>query len=183
MWGTAGASQHAMAQTDAILPDDDAFTPVLVSGILAGLSGGVAGMFMTSLAALLRGDGLGRPVRLVAAGLMGRDALDRDNAIPAAILGVLLTLVAAAALGVLFGWLRRKELRTHLLMAEGIGFGLVIFAAVHLVLPYVDPTMAQMQPRVPMAIGYAVFGLCLALIAPLRTGRLRPDEVVRASLA
>ena len=60
---------------------------------------------------------------------------------------------------------------------------IVIFAAVHLVLPYPDPTMSAMQPRVPLAIAYALFGACLSLEAPLRTGTLRPDEAVRASLA
>jgi hypothetical protein len=163
--------------------EDDATTPVLVSGVLAGLAGGVVGLSITAISALFRGVGLTTPARLVAASLMGREALDRDNAMPALLLGALLTLVGAAAFGALFAWIRRRELRTRLLAVEGVGFGLVLFAAVHLVLPYIDPTMAMLQPRIPLAIAYALFGLCLALEAPLRVGTLRPDEAVRASLA
>lgn len=171
-----------LARTSAPL-EDDATTPVLVSGILAGLAGGVVGLAVTAASALFRGVGATVPARLVAASLMGREALDRDNAMPALLLGSLLTLVGAAALGALFAWIRRRELRTKLLAIEGVGFGLVIFAAVHLVLPFLDPTMAAMQPRIPMAIAYALFGACLSLEAPLRTGAIRPDEVVRHSMA
>ncbi|MGZ5969272.1 MAG: hypothetical protein ACXWP4_16475, partial [Polyangiales bacterium] len=145
--------------------------------------GGVVGMSVTAFAALFRGDGPTMPTRLVAASLMGREALDRENVLPALLLGGLLTLVASAALGALFARIRRRELRTKLLAIEGVGFGLVMFAVVHLVLPLLDPTMAMLQPRIPLAIAYAIFGACLSLEAPLRVGSVRPDAVVRGSLA
>jgi hypothetical protein len=173
-----------MGRNELIDSGDDATTPILVSGVLAGSCGGLAGMSVTSLAALIAGHGPLYPAKLVAAALMGSDALDRANALPAAFLGTLVTLVAASAAGVLFAWLRRREWRFRVLVLEGVGFGLVVFAALRFTLPYLDPLMAARQPMIPLAIAYALFGAALSMELPLRIGSLRFDDAMaRESLA
>lgn len=163
-------------------PLDDSTTPVLVCGVLSGLAGAVVGMVPLGLYFLIRGDGLTWPARLVAAALMGHDALERDNAMGATLLGVLLTLMVAAAAGILFTWLRRREPRFRLLIAEGAGFGLVLFGAMWLTLPYLNPVMHARMPWFALAASYALFGATLALELPLRVGSisLDPDEVRRS---
>lgn len=163
---------------------DDTTTPVVVCGVLAGLAGGVLGMIPSALVALVRGEGPSYPSKLVAAALMGRDALANENALGASMLGVLVTVVAASAAGAAFTWMRRREARFKLLVAEGIGFGLVLFGVLWAALPLLDPTMAARQSMVALAISYAVFGAALSLQLPLRIGSLdvTDPERVRASL-
>jgi hypothetical protein len=167
-------------------PLDDTTTPVLVCGVLAGLAGAVAGMVPLGLFFLIRGDGVTMPARLVAASLMGRDALERDNTMAATLLGLLITIIAASAAGALFTFLRRREARFRLLIAEGVGFGLVLFGALWLTLPYLNPVMFTQMPWVALAISYAIFGATLASELPLRVGsvaELNDPESVRRSLS
>jgi len=161
---------------------DDAATPVIVCGALAGLAGAVVGMIPTSIAALIRGDGVTMPAKLVAATLMGLDALDKENGLAATLLGVLLTTMLAACAGALFAWLRRREPRFRLLIAEGVGFALVLFGVVWAIVPYLNPTMHKHQSLVALAISYALYGAVLALELPLRVGSTDPAEA-RASIA
>lgn len=139
-------------------------------------------MVPLGLFSLVRGDGVTMPARLVAASLMGAEALERENAMAATLLGVLITIVAAAAAGALFTWLRRREGRFRLLIAEGIGFSLVLFGALWLTLPYVNPIMYARMPWPALAVAYAIFGAALALELPLRAGSLDPEDV-RQSLS
>jgi hypothetical protein len=165
-------------------PLDDTTTPVLVCGTLAGLAGAVAGMMPIAFISLVRGEGLTMPAKLVAAALMGRDALESDNAMAAVLIGLLITVVAASAAGALFTWLRRREPRFRLLIAEGVGFGLVLFGALWIALPYLNPTMHAHTPWYALALSYTVFGAALALQLPLRVGSTDMDvESVRKSLS
>ncbi len=161
---------------------DDSTTPILVCGVLSGLAGAVVGMVPLGLFFLLRGDGLTWPARLVAAALMGRDAFEHENALGATLLGVLVTLVAASLAGTLFTWLRRREPRFRLLIAEGVGFGLVLFGVLWLTLPYLNPPMYAQMPWLALSSAFALFGATLALELPLRVGSLSldPDEVRRS---
>jgi hypothetical protein len=161
---------------------DDTTTPVIVCGVLAGLAGAVAAMVPTSLASLIHGDGVTMPSRLAAASLMGPDALDRENGLAATLLGVLITTVLAAAAGALFTWMRRREPRFRLLIAEGIGFGLVLFGVTWATAPNLNPTMHHSQSPIILGIAYALFGATLALELPLRVGSI-DTATARASLA
>jgi hypothetical protein len=161
-------------QPEKTTPLDDAATPVIVCGILAGLAGAVVGMIPTALVALIRGDGITMPAKLVAAGLMGPDALELDNGSGATLLGALMTFILAASAGALFAWLRRRETRLRLLMAEGVGFGLVLFGVTRFTLRYLNPTMYEHQSMIALAIAYALFGAALALELPLRVGSPEP---------
>lgn len=155
---------------------DDTTTPVIVCGVLAGLAGAVVGMIPASLVSLIRGDGLTMPARLVAALLMGHDALDRENVLAAALLGMLITTILAGLAGVAFAWLRRGETRFRLLAAEGAGFALVLFGVVWVALPYINPMMYRNQSPIVLAIAYAMFGATLALELPLRAGTIDAKE-------
>ncbi|GAC1575195.1 MAG: hypothetical protein NVS3B20_06890 [Polyangiales bacterium] len=162
---------------------DDALTPVLATGILAGIGGGILGFFVAGVGALAYGHGFLEPPRLVAASLMGSEALMRNNETPAALLGLLIILVGAGILGVFFTWMRRREYRLRWLLLEGVGFALVMFTLLHLLLPYVDPTMAKHQPWPPLLLSFIVFGASLTAQLPLRVGKMTGDvDVVRASL-
>ncbi len=163
-----------MRPPDELAPHEDDDTPVLVSGLLAGIAGGSVGITVTGAFALFSGDPLA-PMKLVAAALMGPASLQSENALPATLLGGLLTVLLAALLGVLFTWLRRRERRMHLLVAEGIGFGLVVYGASYIVMPYLNGTMYAHQPQLPLALAHALFGAALSLELPLRVGP--PDEV------
>lgn len=165
-------------------PLDDTTTPVLVCGVLAGLAGATAGMLTSGVISLVRGEGLVTPAKLVAGSLMGREALESDNAMAATLIGLLLTVIAASAGGALFAWMRRREPRFRLLIAEGIGFGLVLFGAVWIALPHINPVMHAHTPWAALAIAYAVYGAALALELPLRVGSISlPVEEVRRSLS
>lgn len=159
--------------------DDDTTIPVLVCGVLAGLVGGVVGMAPTAVASLVAGEGLGFPNKLVASALMGSDAFVRENSVAATMLGALLTLIVAAVAGAVFAWLRRGEWRVRLLIAEGIGFGLVAFGAVRIALPYVDPALTARGSTVASVLAFALFGASLALELPLRVGSLEVSDPVR----
>ncbi|MBI2392920.1 MAG: hypothetical protein HYV09_25265 [Deltaproteobacteria bacterium] len=163
---------------------DDTTTPVVVCGVLAGLAGGVLGMIPSALVALARGEGLGYPSKLVAASLMGREALANGNALGASMLGALMTVVASSAAGAAFTWLRRREARFKLLVAEGIGFGLVLFGLLWAALPLLDATMAERPSMAALAVSYALFGASLSLQLPLRIGSFDVTDAdrVRASL-
>lgn len=162
---------------------DDAVAPVLATGVLAGLGGGLAGTLVTSIAAIGYGRSMLHPIRLVSASIMGDDALARANAMPATLLGLLIIMIAASGVSVLFAWFRRHNYRLRLLTLEGMGFGLVLFGVVRLSMPYLDPMMAANQPWPPLLIAYLVFGACLAAQLPLRVGKITTDvNEVRASL-
>jgi len=161
---------------------DDAATPVIVCGVLAGFAGAALGMLPAAVASLIRGDGLTMPAKLVAAFLMGSDALDKDSGLAATLLGGLLTTVFAGSAGALFTWLRRRESRFRLLVAEGVGFGLVLFGVLWATVPHLNPTMHRNASMIPLAIAYALYGATLALELPLRVGSIDPD-VARESLA
>jgi hypothetical protein len=119
---------------------------------------------------------------------MGADAFVDDNALGATMLGALLTSMAAALGGALFAWLRRKETRMWLLVAEGIGFGLVALGALRIALPYLDPAVltrgSTRGSTVAWVLGYVLFGACLSLELPLRVGSLDVSDPrrVRESL-
>lgn len=180
--GTRGARDVAIMQRATNSPLDDPTTPVIVCGVLAGVAGGIVGMVPASIASLVRGEGLMMPAKLVAAGLMGRDALERNNGAAATLLGVLIAMVLAGSAGALFTWLRRREPRFRLLIAEGVGFGLVLFGVTWATLPYVNPTMYQHQSMLGLGLAFAAFGAALALQLPLRVGSIDPAEA-RASIA
>jgi len=160
-------------------PDDDATTLVLVCGVLAGLTGGLLAMGPTAVAALIGGKGLGFPNKLVASALMGSDAFARENAVAATMLGALLTLTAAAGAGALFAFLRRRETRIRLLVAEGLGFSLVAFGAMRIALPYVDPALVGRGSTVASILAFLLFGACLALELPLRVGSFDVGDPAR----
>lgn len=160
-------------------PLDDTSTPLLACGALSGLAGGAAAMLPTALYSWARGDGATTPAKLVAATLMGRDALDHDNALAATMIGLLITLVAAAGAGSLFTWLRRREARIRLLVLEGIGFAWVLLGALWIALPYVNPLMFAAASWPAMVVSFAIFGAMLALEILLRVGSLDPDEIRR----
>lgn len=171
-------------QREDIQPLDDTTTPVLVCGVLAGLGGAVAAMAPVGVVSLARGEGLLTPAKLVAAALMGRSALEQDNSMAATMIGLLITFIAAAAAGALFSFLRRREPRFRLLVAEGVGFGLVLFGALWIALPYINPVMHAHTPWAALAVSYALFGASLAAELPLRIGStdLNVDNV-RKSLS
>ena len=160
-------------------PLDDTSTPLLVCGALSGLAGGAAAMIPTALFSWVRGHGATTPAKLVAATLMGRDALDRDNGLAATMIGVLITLVAAAGAGALFTWLRRRESRVRLLVLEGIGFAWVLLGGLWIALPHVNPLMYAAASWPAMVLSFAVFGAVLALELLLRVGTFDQDEIRR----
>lgn len=162
-----------MAQAP-VVGGDDTTTPVLVCGVLAGLTGGVLAMVPPAVAALVRGDGLGYPNRLVASTLMGSDAFAGDNAFAATMLGVLFTLIAAGIAGALFAWLRRREVRVRLLIAEGLGFGLVSLGVVRIGLPALAGGSTYVS-----VLSFLLFGACLALELPLRVGSWEVGDAAR----
>lgn len=171
-------------QREDVRPLDDTATPVLVCGVLAGLGGAVVALTPLGLVSLVRGEGLLTPAKLVAAALMGRSALEQDNSMAATMIGLLITLVTAAAAGALFAFLRRREPRFRLLVAEGVGFGLVLFGALWSALPYINPVMHAHTPWIALAVSYALFGGTLAAELPLRIGSTDLDvDHVRKSLS
>lgn len=162
--------RHAGFLDDVGVPRDHVRTnDALAGGASAGLLGGAAMLAIVMAAAPGAGLTPAWPLQLTAGTVMGADALERGAS--AAILGLVLWAVVAAALGVVFAAITPRDYSLASASIVGVGYALFVMPImVTLVLPWVNPTMRAEMPAVggTWVIAYAVFGSLLGLVPRFR---------------
>ncbi len=112
--------------------------------------------------ALSQGD-LWRPVKLVAATVLGEEALAGAGfQFGPVFLGLLIHLMMSLALGVFFVWLGG-----YLGYGAAVGWGIIFSLSIWVImqfglLPVIDPWLAAMPP-ISFALAHLVFGLSLGM--------------------
>jgi hypothetical protein len=169
-----------MSPNDASSAHDE-LREILGAGLIIGVFAGILAGFFFLLYSSFIGSGFGLPVRMVAAGLLGVDALIGGTG--TLVLGVLLHLVISIAWGTLYAGLVGRQTTLFHAVLGGLGFGIFVMAAMALVVaPALDHTFAV---RIPLMlrgfiVAHLLYGALLGLSAPLRRWRLfavpdRPD--------
>ena len=131
-------------------------------GIISGLVGAVLMAAVAMSFALSQGD-LWRPVKLVAATVLGEEALAGAGfQFGPVFLGLLIHLMMSLALGVFFVWLGG-----YLGYGAATGWGIIFSLSIWVImqfglLPVIDPWLAAMPP-IPFAMAHLAFGLSLGM--------------------
>jgi hypothetical protein len=135
-----------------------AFDGGVRAGLFAGLVMALAGMFVSAAT----GAGFWTPMRLLAAGVLGVNALIGGFGV--VLLGLALHFAVAAFWGVIFTALVDRDLAADRALAAGLVYGAAVWAVMtYGALPLLDRTML---PRVRLAPGtwlvmHLVYGVCL----------------------
>lgn len=140
---------------EPILLKEAAF-PGILSGLLAAAIMAVVWMLFAS-----RGGDLWRPMKLIAATVLGESAIHSSGFQPIPVLlGIALHLLMGILMGVFFTWLG-GYLTVGAATSWGLIFGLAIWVIMQFgILPVINPWMAEFPP-IPFAISHALFGLSL----------------------
>ena len=130
-------------------------------GIFSGLIGAVLMAGVSMLFALSQGD-LWRPMKLVAATVLGEGALAPGFHFGPVFLGLLIHLIMSLALGIFFVWLGG-----FLGYGGAIGWGIIFSLSIWVImqfglLPVIDPWLAA-APPIPVALAHLAFGLSLGI--------------------
>ena len=135
----------------------------LVSGITAGIVGGILMIGFLMTYASLTGAGLTTPLKAVGALVYGVEALVAG---PVAILtGASIQLGLAIVLGILFALCVTRRTSTVSALFAGIAIGIAVWLLMDLlVLPLAYPTMAARVALIPLAyfIAHVLYGLGLS---------------------
>lgn len=165
-----------------VLVEERRWSQILPAGILAGLIGGVALAVAQTAISLVQGGNVLEPFRMVAALVLGQQALMPDTSTALLIiLGVTVHFVLAAIFGLLFVWLLalnfQLSARPILLFLYGILFGFLLFeanflAALPLLFPDIVANFGVKTQLWRGIVAYSfVYGPALGLtIAALRPG-------------
>lgn len=130
-----------------------------ISGIVSGIAMAMVGMVTT----YFLGMGLWLPVKLIAATVLGENAL--TSSASAILLGMAIHIMMSAILGVIFAFLTVKIKKMQVIMLWGVAFGIAVWAVMtYLVLPIVDPVMKIHLTQIPTSwfINHVFFGMTLA---------------------
>jgi hypothetical protein len=130
-------------------------------GVVCGLIGAVSMAAVAILFALFQGDPW-RPMKLVAATLLGEEALGPGFQSAPVFLGLAFHLIMSLALGVFFVWLG-GYLSVGGAIAWGVIFSLSIWVILQFgLLPVINPWLAAVPP-IPFALAHTAFGISLGI--------------------
>jgi hypothetical protein len=137
------------------------------AGIGAGM---VAALVMGILAMIVfgaRGQGFFTPLQVIAAVLMGSDAL--VYTFWSTLLGLGIHLITGAFFGALFALIARPIRTQSMRMAAGLTYGTVVFLVMtYLVLPWANPIMAAAIEPGWFYLYHLAYGAVLPLMLPRR---------------
>lgn len=146
-------------------------------GIRCGLLGAVSMAAVAILFALVEGDPW-RPMRLVAATLLGEEALGPGFQFGPVFLGSVLHLMMSVALGVFFAWLG-GYLNVGGAISWGVIFSLSIWVIMQFgLLPVMNPWLAA-APPIPFALAHTAFGVSLGIYPRFLKVRVETPTVRR----
>jgi len=138
-------------------------------GIVAGIIGGMLMAGLTMMATAAGGMGLLAPLKLIAATFFGKEATAGGAGV--LLVGLMLHMTNAAALGVIFAALIRRIEGGGAAVAAGLAFGIAVWlATTFIALPVADPIMRAAVAAIPGAwfVAHAVFGVGLGSVPALR---------------
>lgn len=149
--------------------DEVATAEVIKAGIVSGVIGGLAMAAYAMVAGVVLGQGAFAVPQLIGAVFRGPEALLQPPS--ATLIGIGVHVLTAAAFGVLFATLVRRDTPAPVAMLAGVAYALGVFVLmVFVVVPIVNPVMAN---RVSMMVGtvlmmHVIYGLGLGLAPRLR---------------
>ena len=140
--------------------DPISFRAAVRPGLIVGLIGGVLMGLVLMLFAFRQGD-VFRPMKLIAATLLGENALSGAGLQPGPVLlGMILHFMTAIFFGIFFAWIG-GYLTLGAAMGWGVIFGLSVWVIMQYgLLPVINPFLAA-TPPLPFAIAHVIFGLSL----------------------
>ncbi len=155
------APQHAPHLPE--LPDRLPADHEVAAGAIAGLAG--AGAMTLAAAVLSESDAL-FPLRLVAASLLGHEALDPATVGPV-LLGIVLGALAAVVLGLVFASILPRGLRSWNALGAGLAFGAVAWAVTWWgFVRIVNPVLFAAAASSDMLLLDLLFGAVVGLAMP-----------------
>ena len=176
-----------MADSREIARKGGVHGPALAAGAIAGAFGG----FLMAALGMAYGSwvdtGFWLPAKVIAATVLGVEAMVGGPATVA--LGLILHLAVTAALGAVFAALLARSATSGAALALGFAFAAVVYATVTwAVLPWANPTMKARVDLTPAAFfaQHLLFGAALGLVPHLRRrlgGALRPAGTAVAPAA
>lgn len=144
------------------------------AGLMAGLVAAIVGLTLS----FAMGAGFWTPFKLLAASILGVDAL--IGGFGTVLLGGILHFAVAAFWGIVFAALVRRDTPQGRALAGGLLFGVCVWAVMTFIgLPVLNRTMV---PRVAMSpavwfITHLVYGACLMRAPELKWRYADPDEL------
>ncbi|ALA60529.1 hypothetical protein [Nitrospira moscoviensis] len=128
------------------------------AGVMAGLIAGLAMAMVSMMMAMLTGEGFWAPVKKISVTLLGRSAVQNVGfEFMPVMVGMMIHFVTAIAFGIIFALLGGRQSYGSA-VASGIGYGLAVWLVMQfIVLPFVNPVMADMPP-LQFAILHMIFG-------------------------
>ncbi len=150
-------------------------------GVFCGLIGAVSMAVVAMLLALFQGDPWG-PIKLVAATLLGEEALGPGFQFRPVLVGLVLHLMMSVALGIFFVWLGG-----YLSVGGAISWGVVFSLSIWVILqfgllPVVNPWLAAVPP-IPFALAHVAFGVSLGMYPRFLKGAVAEAPLVRRKAA
>ncbi len=138
-------------------------------GIVAGIIGGMLMAGLTMMATAAGGMGLLAPLKLIAATFFGKEATAGGAGV--LLVGLMLHMTNAAALGVIFAALIRRIEGGGAAVAAGLAFGIAVWLATTFVaLPVADPIMRTAVAAIPGVwfVAHVLFGVGVGSVPALR---------------
>jgi hypothetical protein len=171
-------SNQQVLQRRAVAPRSNS---IGMSGVLAGLVGGVAMMSSAMLLAGAYGSSAWSQLQAIGGLLLGPSAVAQAGfAAGPALAGLLIGLAVLALLGALFGFVTRQVLRLPsdygVPAVTGLTFGLLIWLAGYVVAALLPQMMLVFAPA--LLIQYIVYGIITGLVLAV----LRPQPFAAATL-
>jgi hypothetical protein len=142
--------------------------PVLASGVLAGLAGGVAMMAFLAIAAVAAGLSPAQPLADVGESLVGTAA---TGAAAKVALGAILQLATSVAFAVVFAGVAPRDYTLGCAMGLGTGVALLAMGLMmSLVVPWVNPDFRAAIHVMggSWVVAHAVYGVTIGTAVPLR---------------
>lgn len=167
---------HAFSRQDTV---------VLLGGAIAGLLGSIAMIVITAAGAIVQGESLLFPVKLIATTAFGPEVAHAPATTSVVVTGLMIHLLVGITFGIIFGYVADalRPRTTASLIVAGVAYGIAVYLAMFLYLvPALAPLLGE-QEWIAAAIGHIAYGATLALYWPI-TERLheRNEDVAPVPL-
>ncbi len=151
-----------------------------VGGLLGGILGAVVMAAFAMGVSFAAGRGLWFPVKLVAAFVMGTEAI--FGGISTLVLGAVTHLLIGALFGIVYAYLVPRGAKRSTALLLGVAYGaLLYFGMTYAVLPRVNTLMYAGIERDWYLAAHLLYGLTVAFALPLHARARAPERRVVAS--
>ncbi len=155
--------EHDPTRTVPALPQREPADHEVAAGAIAGVAGGAALALASSAAS---DQGATFPLRLIAASLLGHEALDPGWAAPV-LVGLLLGALTAVVQALVFASILPRGRPAGVSIAYGLAYGVAAWAVSwYLVVRLVDPVLFAAGSAAAMLLLQLLYGAVLGLLLP-----------------